>query len=533
MNSAALADVAMSVLADTGCQFLFGVPGGGNNLDMVGAAEARGMRFVLTHTEVAAAYMAAAYAQLDDVVASFIATRGPGAASAVNGVAHAWLDRRPVIALTDTVSSVEAARISHQRLDQRALFAPITNWSAVLGGSGGDATATMMAAINAARGPRPGPVHLDFDPAAAATTPPARASACSGADAGELEQAVKYISRAMHPVVVVGIGARGYPGQVRRLVRGTGIPVLHTYNANGVVPDSWPNSAGLFTGATMEAPILDAADLILMLGVDTAELIPNPWPYQAPVVSIAEWPEDAPYFTAAVEVTGRLADSLSGLPAPLPDAWPPSLGSSHRASTAAALRATSAGGTAIGPATVVTCVRSIAAPGAIATVDAGAHMLAAMPLWDVEETGEILISSGLATMGFALPAAIAAALARPGRRVYCLVGDGGLGMVLAELETLARLNLPVTVVVFNDSALSLIKIKQRPSGQGGDQAIAYRRTDFAAIARGLGLAAATAADEPELRRALTAINPQSGPLLVDVDVDPAPYPQIMRLCRNT
>jgi acetolactate synthase-1/2/3 large subunit len=492
------------------------------------------MRFVLTHTEVAAAYMAAAYAQLDDVVAPFIATRGPGAASAVNGVAHAWLDRRPVVALTDTVSSAEAQRISHQRLDQRAIYAPLTNWSAVLGGSGGDAAVTMSTAIDAARGPRPGPVHLDFDPAASATAPPARSAARPGTSTRDLGEAIERVSRATRPVVVAGVGARRYPKEIRRLVRGTGVPVLQTYDAKGVVPDSWPNSAGLFTGATMESPILEAADVILMLGVDTAELIPNPWPYPAPVVSIAEWPEDTPYFKADVEVTGQLADLLAALPAPLPGAWPADSGLNHRASAAAALRATSAGGGAkgLGPATVVTCVRSIAAPGSIATVDAGAHMLAAMPLWDVEETGEILISSGLATMGFALPAAIAAALARPDRRVYCLVGDGGLGMVLAELETLERLNLPVTVVVFNDSALSLIKIKQRPSGHGGNGAVAYRQTDFAAIARGFGITAITAADEPQLCRALKAANSQSGPVLIDVDVDPAPYPHIMRLCRN-
>ena len=90
---------------------------------------------------------------------------------------------------------------------------------------------------------------------------------------------------------------------------------------------------------------------------------------------------------------------------------------------------------------MVDAVRARTPPGTIATVDAGAHMLVAMPLWEVGEPHEALISSGLATMGFALPAAIAAAIARPGRRVACLVGDGGLAMTLAELETLARLDL--------------------------------------------------------------------------------------------
>ena len=95
----------------------------------------------------------------------------------------------------------------------------------------------------------------------------------------------------------------------------------------------------------------------------------------------------------------------------------------------------------LAPHEVVDAARARAPAGTIATVDSGAHMLVAMPLWEVDEPGEALISSGLATMGFALPAAIAAALARPGRQVVCFTGDGGLGMALAELETLARLEL--------------------------------------------------------------------------------------------
>ena len=113
-------------------------------------------------------------------------------------------------------------------------------------------------------------------------------------------------------------------------------------------------------------------------------------------------------------------------------------------------------------------------------------MLVTMPLWEVEEPDETLISSGLATMGFALPAAIAASVARPGRRVVCFTGDGGLGMALAELETVSRLGAPIVVVVFNDSALSLIEIKQRPGGHGGENAVRYRPTDFAALAQSSG-----------------------------------------------
>ena len=123
-------------------------------------------------------------------------------------------------------------------------------------------------------------------------------------------------------------------------------------------------------------------------------------------------------------------------------------------------------------------------------------MLVAMPLWEVAEPGRLLISSGLATMGYALPAAIAAALCAPAVPVVAFTGDGGLGMTLAELETAVRLSLPVIVVVFNDAALSLIEIKQQPAGQGGAEAVRYRPVSFAAAATALGAAGAAVSTEP-------------------------------------
>jgi acetolactate synthase-1/2/3 large subunit len=135
-------------------------------------------------------------------------------------------------------------------------------------------------------------------------------------------------------------------------------------------------------------------------------------------------------------------------------------------------------------------------------------------------------------MGFALPAAVAAALVDPTHRVICFTGDGGLGMTLAELETLARLQLPVTVVVFNDSALSLIAIKQRSEGHGGDRAVRYAATDFAAIAAGCGLRATHAADPASYRRALRDGLAQPGPTLIDVAVDPSAYPAMLNAIRG-
>ena len=165
-------------------------------------------------------------------------------------------------------------------------------------------------------------------------------------------------------------------------------------------------------------------------------------------------------------------------------------------------------------------------------MDAGAHMLAVMPLWEVDEPGRLLISSGLATMGFALPAAIAAALCSPGQPVVAFTGDGGLGMTLAEIETAVRLRLRIVVIVFNDATLSLIKIKQRPAGQGGTEAVDYGPVSFAGVATAMGAASAAAGTEAELVPALEAALRRDGPTVIDVAVDPACYPAVMELSRG-
>lgn len=529
MDARGLAAAVAEELAAAGSRTVFGIPGGGNNLELIGAAEAAGLRFVLAHTETAAAYMAAVYGELTGTPTGCLATRGPGAANAVNGVAQAWLDRQPLVMLTDAVSAADTPRIGHQRIDQPAMFAPITKWSGAVGGTA-DPAAVVKRVVGLTLAGRPGPVHIDLDPAVStAAGEPEHAD--GSPHTGDLAAVAELVRRARRPVIIAGLGAREAAAEVRELVRGTNVPVLATYKAAGVVPGSGPNAAGLLTGATVEAPVLEAADLIIAVGLDTVELIPAPWRYVAPVVALAAWPEESPYFTPAHEVVGPLPELLGALPG-LNDDWDPGFARAQRDACLERLAAGPEAQGGLAPWEVVAAVRAIAPAGSIATVDSGAHMLAAMPQWGADEPGEVLISSGLATMGFALPAAIAAGLARPERRTFCFVGDGGLGMVLAELETLTRLNLPVTVVVFNDSALSLIKVKQRGEGHGGDGAIAYGPVDYAALAAAHGLPA-TIADTPgALADAAKASLATPGPMLIDARVDPTGYPHVLGVIRG-
>jgi acetolactate synthase-1/2/3 large subunit len=294
--------------------------------------------------------------------------------------------------------------------------------------------------------------------------------------------------------------------------------------------------------------------------VDEAEMIPAAWDYAAPTVLVSEWPAErtgsertgpertgaAGYFTGATTLTAPLPAAMELLAAWAPAAgprWAPGAGRAARAEAARRLaEAASAAPGTLAPQQVAAVTRAHTPPDTIATVDAGAHMLAVMPLWEVDQPRRLLISSGLATMGFALPAAIAAALCAPGQPqvrqpqarqpVVAFTGDGGLGMTLAEIETAVRLRLRIVVIVFNDATLSLIKIKQRPAGQGGAEAVDYGPVSFAGVAIAMGAAAAAVGTEAELATALDAALQRDGPTVIDVAVDPACYPAVMELSRG-
>jgi len=529
-------------LARAGTTMMFGLPGGGPNLDVIGAAEAAGMRFVLVHGESAAVIMAATCADLTGTPGAVVVTRGPGLASAMNGVAHAALDRLPVVVIADTVRAAETDRISHQRLDQEALGRSVAKAVVTVGGTGAEKAAAR--AVRDALAPPQGPVIAvldDSDAAHCAGPGDDRAGSADTAGGPGTDDALAFLADALRgarrPLLLLGAAAIPHTAAIRRALLGSGVPALHTYRARGIIPDQATEAGGLVTGGTAEWPLLAAADLIIGLGVDEAEMIPAAWEYTARTVLVAGHPVtggESGYFTGASTVAaplpaaiGVLADGAGG------HDWPPGVGRAARLDAVRRLtEAAAAGPGKLAPQRVAAIVRAHAPPDTVATVDAGAHMLVTMPLWEVTRPRRLLISSGLATMGFALPAAIAAACCAPGSPVVAFTGDGGLGMTLAEIETAVRLRLPVVVIVFNDAALSLIKIKQRPLGHGGAAAVGYRPVSFAAIAAAMGAAGASVAADAELVAALEQALGRNGPTVIDVAVDPACYPAVLELSRG-
>jgi acetolactate synthase-1/2/3 large subunit len=518
---APFADAVAEGLRRAGVRRLFGVPGGAS-LDLIGAAATLGIGFTLAHTESAACIMASTFGLLTGAAGAAVVTRGPGLTSAANGLAQATLDRFPLLLLADGVPQAEAHRSAHQRLDQVRMAAPLAKHSGVLGWQ--EPSLTVAAAAALACCPPAGAVHLTLDPSVPGGRVEAARTDAATADPGN-DDVLAVLAGARHPVVIVGLDAVDAAEPLRSALAGTGCPVFTTYQAKGVVGDSWDGHAGLFTGAAIEADLLRRADLIVGLGLDPVEPMPGPWPYRADVVLLHRHPIETGYFGERTRLlTGEYGTGLLPLLGHLHSDWPPGTGAKVRVAGRQALEDGAAG---FRPQDVIHTVREVAGDVTV-TVDAGAHMLVAMPLWSTEYPRQVLISNGLATMGFALPAAVGAALARPSDKVVCLVGDGGLGMVLAELETLARLDLDVMVVVFNDATLTLIELKQPPGADPG--AVAYRSTDFAAAARAMGVPAAVATNPGQLRAQVAGAH--RGPFLVDARIERSSYRHVMQAIRG-
>ncbi|HSA82991.1 MAG TPA: thiamine pyrophosphate-dependent enzyme, partial [Geminicoccaceae bacterium] len=444
-----------------GVRRMFGVPGGGSSLDLIEAGAAHGIDFVLTRSETAAAIMAATTAELTGAPGVVLTGLGPGAAAATNGLAQAALDRSPVVLVSDAYPPEVATRTSHQRIDHAALFAPLIK--ATLAPTGASAAGELRRLLDLAAAPPAGPVHIDLSARAAAEPmaaddDPMPQAAPPQAPVQDAE-ARALLARAARPVLLVGLQACRTPAAARALAEELGGPVLTTWKAKGVIASDHPLFVGLFTGAEAEAVCVGEADLIVQLGLDPVELIPRPWRYRAPIIDIAEVTAPTPHALPTAALIGPLeagAEALKG--ARREPGWPTATIESFRRRIARCYRMSPS--RAISPQALVEAAVEAAPVGCRAAVDAGAHMFPVMAFWPARQAHEVLISNGLATMGFALPAAIASVLAEPERPVIAFTGDGGLMMTLAELATAAERNCALVVVVFNDQALSLIDLKQ-------------------------------------------------------------------------
>jgi acetolactate synthase-1/2/3 large subunit len=247
----------------------------------------------------------------------------------------------------------------------------------------------------------------------------------------------------------------------------------------------------------------------------------QPWPYNAPVLDISEVNHTPHYSTPNTGLYGPLVKSLEAIEGNAQlSKWVSEEIVMHKSDMIT--RLTFPVENDLNPQSIVELAQSAAVHNPRATVDAGAHMISATAFWKVSQPNDLLISNGLATMGFAVPAAVAAALEDPVRGAIAFTGDGGFMMCASELALAAQTNANIVVIVFNDGALSLIDIKQK-SRNLSRRGTTWPRPDFAKVAEGLGCQSWRVDTVEDYKVTLEKAFKVKGPALIDVVVDPQGY----------
>lgn len=533
VNLKTVAGVLARALQEAGVEIVFGLPGG-ENTELLDALRQQGIRFVLVANENSALFMADATARLTRKPGACLTTLGPGAANAVSGVGHAYLDRAPVLFMTAQKPDSLLPDYTHQVIDLHALFRPITKGSFKL--TPHNARETIQTALARLTVGRPGPVHLQLsnedagrhaesgDPLAG---PPQAETPPSPAPAG-VTAARQLLVQARRPVLVVGLGIEPeapYPA-LQELAQAAGAPVITLPKSKGSLPAGHPLLAGAI-GLTHTDPayqILDEADCIVAVGLDVVELV-KPWQQPAPLIWVAPWPNVEPQLPARFEFVGSIRPVLQQLTAaefsPLPG-WGAARVARLREELARRPLPAPAPARLL-PQTVLQIVRQHTPADTLLTTDVGSHKILTGLEWPAFVPNRYLLSNGLSSMGFGLPAAIAGSLVLPGQPVVCLTGDAGMAMVLGELGLLAHLQSPVIVVVMNDGALDLIRSAQVRAGKQvyGTE---FENPDFVAIAAAYGIEGYRVGNITECTQAVQAAVTSGRPALIEAMIDPASYP---------
>jgi len=511
-------------MASHGVKRFFGVPGGDCSLDVIQAAADHGIDFILTRAETAAAIMAATTGEITGTPGVVMTSRGPGIANAMNGIAYAALDRAPVLVIADAYDS-GSDHVAHQRFDQTGMLKPLIKAHDYLGGA--DAGVRLDKLVETTLSAPPGAVYLEMRGAEIrALTSEADEPAKPAPNAATLSLPPKVetlLSKARRPIIIAGLQAcepKAAAG-LRRLVTQWNVPLLATYKAKGVVPDDDGHMIGHYIGGVMEEPWLKQADLIIFYGFDPVEMPPHKWRYSVPMIQLTSYSIDRNIVEPDVTIVGPLAEAGMLLTDLKPNSqWPDEF--RPTAKQAMRERARTGEGGPISPFMVVDSVIEAAPANSRITIDAGAHMLPVLHQWTSNEPRQTLLSRGSATMGFALPAAIASALAEPTRPVIGFTGDGGLMMCAGELGTAVQYRCRLVLIVFNDETLTLIGARQRRR-QLPNAGVDFAPADFSKVAEGFGCMGIRVEQPEQLGPAMRRAFAATGPVVVDVLVNPAAY----------
>jgi acetolactate synthase-1/2/3 large subunit len=342
-------------------------------------------------------------------------------------------------------------------------------------------------------------------------------------DRKALARPLDMLKRARRPILLAGLGVfwDKASAEMVKLAEALGAPVLTTSKCKGAIPEDHPLRAGCIIGGLIERELVSQSDLIVAIGLDAVELQPKPWPYAIPVLALNNTPALDALVPAALEVVGDIRLILAALAefSPQGGNWGEAAAAKFRDDLNNALNRPTG---FLSPHAAMETARAVLPRDTIATCDAGASRLLVVQKWQSYGPREFLTSNGLGSMGFAIPSALAARMAYPDRPVVAFTGDGGFLMAVAELQTAARENLPITVVVFDDREIALIRIKQELKGIP-KYGIGLGGLDWEKLAAGFGADGAVVETEHQLGDALLAAAKSGRSTVIAARIDGSCY----------
>ena len=528
-------DVFVECLEAEGVRHVFGIPGE-ETLDLNESLARSSVEFVPVRHEQGGAYIADVCGRLTGRAGVCLGTLGPGALNLITAVADAFLDRAPLVALTGQGDLERMHKESHQYIDLLRVMRPVTKWNARLS----DARIipeVVRKAFKLAEGEKPGATHIELpedvmEREVEAAPLPRREAAAPEPRARELLKAADIIRGARSPIVLAGNGAiRGRAtAALREFTRATGIPVAETFMGRGLLPSEDPNllgSVGLQAGDYAMAGF-EEADVVVAVGFDLVEHSPKHWNpgRDKKIVCIDSLPAEIDeFFIPQVELFGDLPFILTRLAEECRQA-------SHRAGSTR-LRDVVLGrfeaakdddAFPLQPPRALWEIRQALGREDILVSDVGLHKLWIGRMFPAYEPNTVLIANGLAGMGFALPAAIAAKLVHPDRKVVAVSGDGGFLMNSQELETAVRLKTAFVAVIWEDGSYGSIVWKQDKKF-GEHFGVEFGNPDFVKLAESFGMPAwrCESADDfgARLTHALTLDVPSLLVVPIDYSIDVA------------
>ena len=482
-------------LENEGVEYIFGIPGE-ENLDVMDALLDSKIQFITTRHEQGAAFMADVYGRLTGRAGVCLSTLGPGATNLITGVADANMDHAPLVAIAGQAATNRLHKESHQVLDLEAMFLPITKYATRIVGPE-VIPEIVRKAFKVAQTEKMGACFIEFPENIAEmdvddeplrvkhATPPEPA-------AEQIKRAAELISNAETPIVLAGNGVvrANASTALANFAETLGIPVANTFMAKGVIPFRHPmalGSVGLQSNDYASCGFANA-DVIICIGYDMVEYHPYLWhpSRDRTIIHIdTTHAEVDAYYSVLLGVIGNINHSLNRIAAQ---------STPHKGKAMRTLRESLISEMnqhrddvefPVKPQKIIWDLRTAMDMEDIVICDVGAHKMWMSRMFRCEHPNTCIISNGFASMGIAVPGAIAAKLAHPERKIVAVTGDAGFLMNSQEIETAMRLNIAIVILVWNDASYGLIEWKQQ-NQFGRISNVKFTNPDFVQYAQSFG-----------------------------------------------